>query len=401
MLLPLAVTTLWAIATLSRTVDDFDRMIAQSTYRLDATIQLQYRVLNVGTITAHEHMSAGVRRVSFNRDVRAVETVFRQILNDSAMHPRDRGIIERARHEWRNELMQPVTASGPSGSVQSQAAGLLGTLANAYRQDSEALRQQLDRSKQHLLWIAAAAAIGCLLIAVAGATLLTRSVLKPLHAFKQGVAHFTENDLSFRLPASQLHEFGQLAHEINRMAEHLEGHQNELQELSARDPLTGLFNRREFSQRLQAERERGRRYGPNFSLLMVDIDHFKNINDRYGHPAGDEVLTTVADLLRLSVRPMDVVCRHGGEEFAILLPETETGGAFSLAERIRHAVANSTILVSDKQSVQVTVSIGLASFKGDVGEGIDPLAIADQALYRAKRSGRNRVITDSDVTSGN
>ncbi len=360
-LLPLALTAVWAIDAHQRAVQEIDRLIAQSMHRLDATIDLQNRALENATVSAHPSTPTGARRVSLTGEIRSSDVL-----------------------------------PGRSPLAPAHAARLLGTLADVYRHEGNRLRQQLALSQQRLLWMVLVAVIGCLLIAAAGAAMLSRSLLKPLQALKLGVARFAGNDFSLRLPDRDGGELGQLAREINRMASQFEAHQSELQDLSSHDPLTGLFNRREFSQRLLAERERGRRYGPSFSLLMVDVDHFKKINDRFGHPAGDEVLTTVADLLRLRVRPMDIVCRHGGEEFAILLPETETAGALSLAERIRSAVADSTIQISDKQSVQVTVSIGLASFKGHVAEGIDPLAIADQALYRAKESGRNRVVSASD-----
>ena len=208
------------------------------------------------------------------------------------------------------------------------------------------------------------------------------------------MARFADDELSYRLPAEDNDEIGGLARAFNRMAERLETHRNELRELSTHDPLTGLFNRREFEQRLQTERRRAVRYGRPFSLLMLDVDHFKDINDRYGHPCGDEVLTTLADLLRLNVRPMDAVCRYGGEEFAAILPETGRDGALVLAERIRRTVQDSTIVLDAARQVRATVSIGVATFATDAADGGDVVAAADRALYRAKHGGRNRVLAD-------
>jgi len=393
--LPLAVMAFWAIDSHHRTVQDFDRLTARSTQRLEATIHLQNLVLETSTLRTQETLPAETRRVSLTRNVRSVETVFRKVLDGPGLGPLERRIVEGARRDWRRELARSDVVPGRSARTPGQAAYLLGTLADAYRHESGRLRQQLVISQQRLLWMLSVAVLVCLVIAAGGAAILSRSLLEPLYALRQGVAHFAGNDLSYRLPTGRLDEFGQLAQEINRMAEHFEVHQRELQELSSHDSLTGLLNRREFAKRLQAEQERGRRYGQVFSVIMVDIDHFKDINDRYGHPGGDEVLTTIADLMQLNVRPMDVVSRYGGEEFAILLPETGSSGAFSLAERMRQAVAKSAILISSNQMVRVTISLGVATFMDN--STIEPLAVADQALYRAKRSGRNRVVADNDV----
>ena len=124
---------------------------------------------------------------------------------------------------------------------------------------------------------------------------------------------------------------------------------------------------------------------------MLDIDHFKDINDRYGHQTGDDVLITVADLVRLTVRPVDVVARYGGEELAVILPETDGGGARLVAERIRGTIEESLTTTSQGETIQVTVSIGLATFPRDSATGAGLVHAADQALYAAKMDGRNIV----------
>jgi diguanylate cyclase (GGDEF)-like protein len=124
---------------------------------------------------------------------------------------------------------------------------------------------------------------------------------------------------------------------------------------------------------------------------MLDIDHFKNVNDHYGHQAGDEVLITVADLIQLNVRPVDVVCRYGGEELAVILPETDEEGARTVAERIRGTVEDSVTTTPQGDTVHVTVSIGLAVFPRDGDTAASLIHAADQALYAAKQEGRNLV----------
>jgi diguanylate cyclase (GGDEF)-like protein len=157
------------------------------------------------------------------------------------------------------------------------------------------------------------------------------------------------------------------------------------------DGLTELPNRRQFEQALAAEINRGERFGGMLALVLADLDNFKQVNDRYGHQAGDEVLRRFADVLRETVRDVDVPARYGGEEFAVLLPQTDMEGAERLAERLRQAVAERPMTTRPGALVACTASFGVASFP----ESSTPAALfaaADEALYRAKAAGKNRVV---------
>ncbi len=164
--------------------------------------------------------------------------------------------------------------------------------------------------------------------------------------------------------------------------------------MSSRDTLTGLYNRWYVIEKIDSELNRALRHGSPMSLLMLDIDHFKRINDTWGHPAGDEVLRSVGKLLRDSCRVYDVPGRYGGEEFCIVLPETKPGNTTVVAERIRKRL-ESTELACGESSVAVTASIGIAGMdsEGD-NEVLSSAALidrADRALYSAKSRGRNRI----------
>ena len=165
-----------------------------------------------------------------------------------------------------------------------------------------------------------------------------------------------------------------------------------MEELAIHDGLTGLYNHREFQRQLQVELERAQRYKHPLSLLMLDIDHFKNFNDKYGHQAGDDVLRALADQMRQEVRAVDYVARYGGEEFVIILPEMAASEALTVAERLRKSIAASTVIISEGQSVNVTVSIGVATFPEDADSKDKLIAVADKALYAAKAAGRNKVL---------
>ena len=171
-------------------------------------------------------------------------------------------------------------------------------------------------------------------------------------------------------------------------------------EISLRDGLTGLTNSRHFTARLDQEVDRVSRSGEIAVLLLIDLDHFKAINDTYGHLAGDQALRGVADVLARHVRPMDTAARHGGDEFAMILPNCRPGAGRVIAERIREQVEQTPIAISDGTALRVTTSIGgahVSPWRKLVSREV--LEKADQELYRAKAQGRNRVSMDAAMPS--
>ncbi len=171
-----------------------------------------------------------------------------------------------------------------------------------------------------------------------------------------------------------------------------------LDKRSRTDGLTGLSRRGPFEERLREEVARARSFRTTFSILMIDIDHFKNLNDSYGHQVGDEVLKTVAQRLHDGIYETDVIARYGGEEFVCLLPRSQPAGLKVKADQIRHRVASEPFIIG-LEAVSVTISIGIAHFPHDGDSPESVLASADRALYAAKAAGRNCVVEAASVRS--
>jgi len=161
---------------------------------------------------------------------------------------------------------------------------------------------------------------------------------------------------------------------------------------SVRDPLTGLFNRRFMIESLEREIKRAERNKTQIGIIMADIDHFKQFNDKYGHAAGDNVLTQIGGFFKAGLRGADIACRYGGEEFVFFLPESSAENTLKRADQMREEVKNLEIHYGDKNLPPITLSMGISAYpdQGSKAEGL--LRVADAALYKAKQAGRDRVI---------
>jgi diguanylate cyclase (GGDEF)-like protein len=183
--------------------------------------------------------------------------------------------------------------------------------------------------------------------------------------------------------------------ELDRANKELAQRREELLALTRTDALTGLCNRRYFEERLQEEFTRARRYSSSLSMVMLDIDHFKRINDSFGHPFGDEVLRAVARTARSRLREVDLLARYGGEELCAILPETSPEDALRVCERVREAIEELPLehraADGSRKPVRCTASLGLATLTPSLASAEDLLRAADDSLYAAKGAGRNRV----------
>jgi diguanylate cyclase (GGDEF)-like protein len=192
----------------------------------------------------------------------------------------------------------------------------------------------------------------------------------------------------------QAADVNEYARRLDTAYKDLESTSAQLKEFSFKDEVTGLYNRRFFSIRLEEEVSRYRRFNHPVSVVLLDLDGFKAVNDDLGHAAGDETLRAMADILLKQSRGINVICRYGGDEFAVLLVETSKSGARLYADRIRYVLSTWTFA----HGRRVTASFGIASLPEDVAPAADELIrAADEALYAAKRAGKNRVSVHEDI----
>lgn len=228
---------------------------------------------------------------------------------------------------------------------------------------------------------------------------LSRSFIRPIMDLHRGAQIVGQGNLQHRLRIQTKDEIEALANEFNRMVEAISNMKSELDKkvelthlLAITDPLTGLYNRRFFMDKLREETKRNERFNHPLSIILIDIDNFKLYNDTNGHLKGDELLRSFGGILKKQVRSVDFICRIGGEEFMVILPETDYTTGLRIAEGLRKAVENYSFPNGDSQpGGSLTISLGVASsIKGEK----DPLKLiktADDALYQAKRNGRNKI----------
>ncbi|UCF19396.1 MAG: diguanylate cyclase [Gemmatimonadota bacterium] len=295
---------------------------------------------------------------------------------------------------------------GYEGTAGAEVVGVLEKIKSAdwgvvAEQDRELAFSQVRRLRNLTLLL-----VGSILVFVGlAAYTLGLTIVRPLDRLTHGAARIAAGDMDVDLPVRDAGELGYMTRAFNDMAGQVRDlvreldrknrallkKNQELHELSIRDPLTGLYNHKHMMETLATESARALRYEHPFSVLMIDIDHFKDYNDQHGHQAGDRALLEVASTIRETLRVEDYAARYGGEEFLVMLPETSASAAAESAERIRRHIAERQPGAFDK-AMAITVSIGVAAFPENGADPEEVLRQADNAMYRGKRAGRDRVV---------
>jgi diguanylate cyclase (GGDEF)-like protein len=408
MLLPLALLGASAFVSMRNMAAAFQEALDDPVQEMHTVMRLQ-SLVHRAAMPPNDYLIHGekLERDKFSRLRASVDGAFNDALALKTLWPEQRRLLLLARTEWRRArkiakslLALPAPTGSPKAAIEMKrmdayidktAAVLERAHTLTQRELDEAMAKARDIERQALVLIASGVGVLGLFIAIASGLLLARFVLAPLRALEIGAKRLSAGDFSHRVTAFPGDELGKLANEFNAMAEKLEQAQAELKELASHDGLTGLYNHRAFHDFLDYEVERAMRYKRPLSLLMLDLDHFKKVNDTYGHQAGDAALKHVSEVLKCHARAIDRVCRYGGEEFTMILPETDSVAAAIIAERLRLVVQQQSFDAGNSNTITITVSIGVATYPEQVDSAQRLVAAADTVLYAAKQGGRNCV----------
>ena len=262
------------------------------------------------------------------------------------------------------------------------------------QQPYEAVYWNLGRMRRLSIFVGALSLCFAILLAFLISRYITRSIAKLTH----GVRQVAKRNYTVKVDINSRNEIGELASTFNQMVDELNTHRKDLEEkqkelelLARTDALTGLNNHRHFMDQLSREIKQAIRLDSPLSVMILDLDDFKRVNDTYGHLIGDRVISTIAELIKKHVRSTDIAARYGGDEFCVALPNTTSPGARGLAKILREEIAGVVFSADGDGVFHVTCSIGLAQFHKKMKDSLVILKFADQALYKAKSGGRNTV----------
>ena len=407
MLLTIVIIGLGSYYALQNTIAAFQGVVEKSMTEMHLIQDLQHSVLQA-SMPANDYLIHGRKgeRQNFKRLSQQVNEYFKRLLSLSTLTQKKRKLVEEAYKHWQHasalsneilKLSRPVgnrtaaLAMEHMDKILDQAINILDDVNRiGYKEVENHLGSAKQVGQQAVALLIIALVAGAVLVLISS-TMFVRTIILPIRKLQDGVSRFGRGDYKFRLKVTSDDELGQLSKSFNNMANSLEQHQNELKRISTYDSLTGLLNRREIERRLDEALGTYKRYHRIFSLLLLDLDHFKQVNDTYGHQSGDELLKTFADAVQQVIRPVDLFARYGGEEFLILMPEINIESAKIMAERIRALVELLVVKTVAGKEISFTVSIGVTGVSESVQDHATIIHTVDQALYAAKEGGRNRI----------
>ena len=408
MLLPLIILAASGYYIYLNTVDSFDAVLDDVFLQVLPTGELRELLFQISLpVTNHLNTSNREEKEKYDKFKQHLNMMYADLIdiNDDDASIGNKNNLLRSYKEWqaaevysdklvlfRDQLSEQEAAELFKNFDEHLRASIKKIVLFQHKTNQDIINKHNKVAKQleDVQFLSVVSILAAFMVAFLITYFFIRNVVAPLQVIETGAEEFGGGDFHYRLAINSRNELGKLAMTFNSMADKLE-------EIATCDSLTGLLNKKEILRILEAELVRARRHAASVSVMMLDLDFFKDINDTYGHQTGDRVLVAAARMIEKHVREIDYVGRYGGEEFLVVLPATTRAESSEIAERIRHSLATTPIAVSKSEEVHLTTSIGIAIYPGDSEEQRALLSDADQALYHAKAAGRNQVVHYSSL----
>ncbi|MDC0661492.1 GGDEF domain-containing protein [Marinobacter sp. SS21] len=311
-----------------------------------------------------------------------------------------------------SRLLEGASAEGADGRVEGvvlQRARIsrafdrfgneLGQLHQGIRSENNAVHQRVLAAVERMDAWALTGGLSALLVGALGLWIIHRVLIENFNRVSTGAVRLAQGDQDHRIEVRMPKDVAEVADTLNTLRDSLVSQQQELAATSVSDRLTGLNNRRYFEQALRQELLRAQRFADQFCLILLEIDHFKGVNDSYGHQQGDEVLKLVGGHLQATVRQVDAVCRYSGAKFVVIMPHCGPDQCRDSAGRLRRVIAELPIPLADGTAIAVTCTFGGVVYPDHAATGDGLIRRADNALYEARRHGHNRVLMVGDVVA--
>jgi len=406
MLLPLMVLGVTTYVSIDRVVGAFTHVVDDPYAELRLVARTQVAV-SKALMPPNDYLVHGDKTEIQNFALQSSEADRLFDLLEEKIHKsgHESELIRSARDEWaigKAQALELLSVSQPVGNKRASIAmeqmdeqfGKVLTKLDAanqiFVQEAESELHNASAVRDDVILKVWLVMLLGLTIAVVAGWLLLQSTVIPIQKLHRVVQQFGRGRLDQRVEIKSDDEVGKLASAFNDMANQVQNITETLTNESTHDPLTGALNRREFERQFQNMLQHAIRHNRPLTVAMMDLDHFKGINDNYGHQVGDEYLKVFCKVIESNLRPGDVFARYGGEEFVAVLPESDSIGARRVAERLR-LLATGAGIKRNGHLVSTTISIGLSTFPADGATLAELMAASDRALYGAKAAGRDRV----------
>ena len=400
MLIPASVLMFSSYNSIRSSLDSITNIVDTPLSKLVFAKRIQSKILRT-ELPFHLYLNRGetADRDSFIKRSIEIDILFDTVSKTENLTDDDVELFKSSRSEWQSaktlgESLLTITNIPPNhiliekvdqfGRHLERSASLLDEITELSLESIKDIRFAAQNNEwKNIGMLILIYGLG-MLLALLAALSLGQSIIEPILKLKQTVIRFTEGDTSARIESGSNDEIGNLSQAFNTLAEHYEQVKCELDHLSTQDNLTGLFDKTKLHKVVELEIERAKRYDRAFSVLLIDINNFTEVNTTYGRLVGDSVLCSVANTIRNTIRPTDLAARFGGDEFADILSETDIVGSHETTQRLFDAIENEPINIGDGKTLAISISIGYATYPTNADSSSTLFALTKKTLTRSR-----------------